>query len=100
MIRPSSRPSLVDERQLLDLALDHDALGLGRLERAAMHHEPVERRHPLGDARAAIGHEPHVALGQQAPAAAAASSTTTSVPTRERAIRPGASPIEADSPTL
>ena len=56
---------VADERELLHLALDHDALGLGRLERATMNHEPVERRHPLRDAGVAIVHEPHVAFGEQ-----------------------------------
>ena len=62
----AEQPSaVVDERKLLHLALGHDALGLGRLERALMHHEPVERRHPLGDAPVAVVDEAHVALGQE-----------------------------------
>ena len=56
----------VDERQLLDLALDHDPLGVLGLERAFVDDELRDRRHPVRHARAAAGHEAHVALRQQA----------------------------------
>ena len=46
-----STPVVVDERQLLDLALDHHPLALFRGGAAAMDDEPIERRHAVGDRR-------------------------------------------------
>ena len=57
--------AVADERQLLDLALDHDPLGFRRIDRAGVRDEPIDRRHAVGDAEVAAADEPHVALGQQ-----------------------------------
>ena len=58
-------PLGIDERELLDLARDHQALGVGQRHRSGVHHQRVARGHPLGNERVRRN-EPDVALGQQA----------------------------------
>ena len=59
----------VDERQFLDLPLDHDALGDVDRRRALVHDELRERRHARSDRRRAEAvaqrDEPDVALGDE-----------------------------------
>ena len=56
--------TVVDERQLLDLAFDHHLLGLFERDRPGVHDELVERRHAVAHALLP-GDEPHVARRQQ-----------------------------------
>ena len=79
-------PSASDERQLLDLALDHDPLGVLRRDRALVDDELLDGRHPVGDAQVAGRARTADRARSAAPRACRSSSTTTSVPTRERAI--------------
>ena len=46
------RAVVVDERQLLDLALDHQLLGVLRRDGAVVHDQPIDGRHAIGDAQA------------------------------------------------
>ncbi len=55
----------VDERQLLDLARDHQSLGILERNRSDADDELRARRHPIGHERLGAD-EPDVALGQQA----------------------------------
>ena len=66
MTSPLEHALVVDERQLLDLALDHHALGLFRRGGAAMDDEPIDRRHAIGDRGAGAVDEAEIALGEQA----------------------------------
>ena len=66
MTRPMQLALGPDERQLLDLALDHDPLGFARVGGARVRHQTVGRRHAVGDAPVAAVDEPHVPLGEQA----------------------------------
>jgi hypothetical protein len=54
----------VDERQLLDLSIDHQLLGLLESDGSLMDYELLSRRHPVGDLLSAAD-EPHVARRQQ-----------------------------------
>ena len=96
---PLEHAVVVDERQLLDLALDHHALGLFRRGGAAMDDQPIERRHAIGDRRAGAVDEAQIALGEQSEQPRLAS-TTTSVPTRDRDISARASDTGTSGPTL
>ena len=64
--QPVEHALVIDERQLLDLALDHHALGFFRRGAAAMDDEPIERRHAIGDRGAGAVDEAEIALGEQA----------------------------------
>ena len=55
----------MNERQLLDLAVDHEPLGVGEAYGTGVHDELFSRRHALSDRRV-LTDESHVALGQQA----------------------------------
>src|SRR5918996_846905 len=66
---PEEPPLRVDERQLLHLAVVHDARRLAHRQLALVEDETFPRRHPIGDAGAtAHGRidEPQVPLGEQA----------------------------------
>ena len=63
--QPEQATVVSDERQLLDLALDHQLLGVHEAQRASMHDEPIDRRHAVRHAHVGAVHEADVALGQQ-----------------------------------
>ena len=95
MISPQQAAVVIDERKLLDLALDHQPLGVLRLERALVHDEPIDRRHAVRHARRPRRFTKRTSRSVSRPASRRWSSTTTSVPTRDRAIRAAASASDA-----
>ena len=64
--QPQQRAVGVHERQLLDLLLDHQALGDVERQLAMAHDELACRRHARRHRAFTRVHEPHVAFGQQA----------------------------------
>ena len=59
-------PVRADQRELLDLALDHEALSRLGFDRSLVHDQPRDGGHAIRHARSLLRHEPHVAFGQQA----------------------------------
>ena len=55
----------IDQRQLLDLACDHQPLGLGERNVADAYHERLHRSHARCHRPAVCRHEPHVAVREQ-----------------------------------
>ena len=81
------QPAVVgDERQLLDLAIDHQLLGVRQAQRASMHDEPIDRRHAVETTRTSAPFTNRTSRSVSSPASRRWSSTTTSVPTRDRRI--------------
>ncbi len=97
---PEQTAVVVDERQLLDLALDHDALGFGRA-RAGRDAPRADRAASCGRRRApSRSFTNRTSRSVSRPFSRRLASTTTSVPTRERAMSAVASPTDADSSML
>ena len=64
--QPDQLAAGTHERQLLDLALHHHALGFFRGDGAGVHDQALERRHAIGHARPGARHESKIPLGQEA----------------------------------